>query len=251
MAKALAEFLFDDENMITRIDMSEYQEKFSVTRLIGSPPGYVGYDEGGQLTEAIRRKPYSVVLFDEIEKAHPDVFNTLLQVLDDGRLTDNKGRVVNFKNTIIIMTSNLGSDLIREKFEKLTANNREEIIEESKKTVLDMLKQTIRPEFLNRIDEIIMFAPLTKSETRQIVDLQINSVYKMLKENGVELRVTDDARDFIATEGYDPQFGARPVKRVIQKRLLNDLSKALLAQTVDRSKPIVVEKKGDGLTFQN
>ncbi|MBR5972543.1 MAG: ATP-dependent chaperone ClpB [Paludibacteraceae bacterium] len=251
LAKALAEFLFDDENMITRIDMSEYQEKFSVTRLIGSPPGYVGYDEGGQLTEAIRRKPYSVVLFDEIEKAHPDVFNTLLQVLDDGRLTDNKGRVVNFKNTIIIMTSNLGSDLIREKFEKLTANNREEIIEESKKTVLDMLKQTIRPEFLNRIDEIIMFAPLTKSETRQIVDLQINSVYKMLKENGVELRVTDDARDFIATEGYDPQFGARPVKRVIQKRLLNDLSKALLAQTVDRSKPIVVEKKGDGLTFQN
>lgn len=251
LAKALAEFLFDDENMITRIDMSEYQEKFSVTRLIGSPPGYVGYDEGGQLTEAIRRKPYSVVLFDEIEKAHPDVFNTLLQVLDDGRLTDNKGRVVNFKNTIIIMTSNLGSDLIREKFEKLTANNRDEIIEESKKTVLDMLKQTIRPEFLNRIDEIIMFAPLTKSETRKIVDLQINSVYKMLKENGVELRVTDDARDFIATEGYDPQFGARPVKRVIQKRLLNDLSKALLAQTVDRSKPIVVEKKGDGLTFQN
>ncbi|MBR0503567.1 MAG: ATP-dependent chaperone ClpB [Paludibacteraceae bacterium] len=251
LAKALAEFLFDDENMITRIDMSEYQEKFSVTRLIGSPPGYVGYDEGGQLTEAIRRKPYSVVLYDEIEKAHPDDFNTLLQVLDDGRLTDNKGRVVNFKNTIIIMTSNLGSDLIREKFEKLTANNRDEIIEESKKTVLDMLKQTIRPEFLNRIDEIIMFAPLTKSETRKIVDLQINSVYKMLKENGVELRVTDDARDFIATEGYDPQFGARPVKRVIQKRLLNDLSKALLAQTVDRSKPIVVEKKGDGLTFQN
>lgn len=251
LAKALAEFLFDDENMITRIDMSEYQEKFSVTRLIGSPPGYVGYDEGGQLTEAIRRKPYSVVLFDEIEKAHPDVFNTLLQVLDDGRLTDNKGRLVNFKNTIIIMTSNLGSDLIREKFEKLTPDNREEVIEDSKKTVLEMLKQTIRPEFLNRIDEIIMFTPLTKSETRKIVDLQINSIYKMLKDNGIELRVTDDARDFIADEGYDPQFGARPVKRVIQKRLLNDLSKALLAQTVDRTKPIVVEKKGDGLVFQN
>ncbi len=251
LAKALAEFLFDDESMMTRIDMSEYQEKFSVTRLIGAPPGYVGYDEGGQLTEAIRRKPYSVVLFDEIEKAHPDVFNTLLQVLDDGRLTDNKGRLVNFKNTIIIMTSNLGSDIIREKFEKLTPENHDQVIEDAKNTVLNMLKQTIRPEFLNRIDEIIMFTPLSKTETRRIVDLQIDSIYKMLKDNGVELRVTDDARNFIADVGYDPQFGARPIKRVIQRYLLNDLSKALLAQTVNRDKPIVVDKKGDGLTFDN
>ena len=251
LAKALAEFLFDDESMMTRIDMSEYQEKFSVTRLIGAPPGYVGYDEGGQLTEAIRRKPYSVVLFDEIEKAHPDVFNTLLQVLDDGRLTDNKGRLVNFKNTIIIMTSNLGSDIIREKFEKLTLENHDQVIEDAKNTVLNMLKQTIRPEFLNRIDEIIMFTPLSKTETRRIVDLQIDSIYKMLKDNGVELRVTDDARNFIADVGYDPQFGARPIKRVIQRYLLNDLSKALLAQTVNRDKPIVVDKRGDGLTFDN
>jgi ATP-dependent Clp protease ATP-binding subunit ClpB len=231
--------------------MSEYQEKFSVTRLIGSPPGYVGYDEGGQLTEAIRRKPYSVVLFDEIEKAHPDVFNTLLQVLDDGRLTDNKGRVVNFKNTIIIMTSNLGSDLIREKFEGLTAENRDVVVEDAKETVLAMLKQTIRPEFLNRIDEIIMFTPLSKAETRRIVDLQIDSIYKMLKNSGVELRVTEDARDFIAEEGYDPQFGARPIKRVIQRYLLNDLSKSLLAQTVDKEKPIVVDKKDGSLVFSN
>ena len=251
LAKALAEFLFDDENMMTRIDMSEYQEKFSVTRLIGSPPGYVGYDEGGQLTEAIRRKPYSVVLFDEIEKAHPDVFNTLLQVLDDGRLTDNKGRVVNFKNTIIIMTSNLGSDLIREKFEGLTVENRDVVLEDAKETVLAMLKQTIRPEFLNRIDEIIMFTPLSKAETRRIVDLQIDSIYKMLKNSGVELRVTEDARDFIAEEGYDPQFGARPIKRVIQRYLLNDLSKSLLAQTVDKEKPIVVDKKDGSLVFSN
>ncbi|MBR2261629.1 MAG: ATP-dependent chaperone ClpB [Paludibacteraceae bacterium] len=251
LAKALAEFLFDDENMMTRIDMSEYQEKFSVTRLIGSPPGYIGYEEGGQLTEAVRRKPYSVVLFDEIEKAHPDVFNTLLQVLDDGRLTDNKGRVVNFKNTIIIMTSNLGSDLIREKFEHLNEHNHDEVIEEAKSTVLEMLKKTIRPEFLNRIDEIIMFTPLTKSETRKIVDLQIESVYKLLKQNGVELRVTDDARDYLAEQGYDPQFGARPVKRVIQRELLNELSKALLSQKVNRDKPIVVEKKEDGITFEN
>lgn len=251
LAKALAEFLFDDENMMTRIDMSEYQEKFSVTRLIGSPPGYVGYDEGGQLTEAIRRKPYSVVLFDEIEKAHPDVFNTLLQVLDDGRLTDNKGRVVNFKNTIIIMTSNLGSELIREKFENLTSENRETVIEDAKNTVLTMLKQTIRPEFLNRIDEIIMFTPLSKAETRRIVDLQIDSIYKMLKNGGVEMRVTEDARDFIAEEGYDPQFGARPIKRVIQRYLLNDLSKSLLAQSVDKTKPIVVDKKEGSLVFSN
>ena len=251
LAKALAEFLFDDESMMTRIDMSEYQEKFSVTRLIGAPPGYVGYDEGGQLTEAIRRKPYSVVLFDEIEKAHPDVFNTLLQVLDDGRLTDNKGRLVNFKNTIIIMTSNLGSDIIREKFEKLSPENHDQVIEDAKNTVLNMLKQTIRPEFLNRIDEIIMFTPLSKTETRRIVDLQIDSIYKMLKDNGVELRVTDDARNFIADVGYDPQFGARPIKRVIQRYLLNDLSKALLAQTVNRDKPIVVDKKDESLIFDN
>lgn len=251
LAKALAEFLFDDENMMTRIDMSEYQEKFSVTRLIGSPPGYVGYEEGGQLTEAVRRKPYSVVLFDEIEKAHPDVFNTLLQVLDDGRLTDNKGRVVNFKNTIIIMTSNLGSDLIREKFENLTESNHGEVVEDAKQTVLEMLKQTIRPEFLNRIDEIIMFTPLTKSQTRMIVDLQIDAVYKMLKQNDVELRVTDDARDYLAEQGFDPQFGARPVKRVIQKLLLNDLSKALLAQKVNKENPIVVGKKDGMLTFDN
>ncbi len=251
LAKALAEFLFDDENMMTRIDMSEYQEKFSVTRLIGSPPGYVGYEEGGQLTEAVRRKPYSVVLFDEIEKAHPDVFNTLLQVLDDGRLTDNKGRVVNFKNTIIIMTSNLGSDLIREKFENLTESNHGEVVEDAKQTVLEMLKQTIRPEFLNRIDEIIMFTPLTKFQTRMIVDLQIDAVYKMLKQNDVELRVTDDARDYLAEQGFDPQFGARPVKRVIQKLLLNDLSKALLAQKVNKENPIVVGKKDGMLTFDN
>lgn len=251
LAKALAEFLFDDENMMTRIDMSEYQEKFSATRLIGAPPGYVGYDEGGQLTEAIRRKPYSVVLFDEIEKAHPDVFNTLLQVLDDGRLTDNKGRLVNFKNTIIIMTSNLGSDLIREKFENLTNENHDQVVEDAKNTVLNMLKQTIRPEFLNRIDEIIMFTPLSKGETRRIVDLQIASIHKMLKDSGIELRVTEDARDFIADEGYDPQFGARPIKRVIQRYVLNDLSKSLLAQTVNREKPIVVDKRENGLAFNN
>lgn len=250
LAKALAEFLFDDENMMTRIDMSEYQEKFSVTRLIGAPPGYVGYDEGGQLTEAVRRKPYSVVLFDEIEKAHPDVFNTLLQVLDDGRLTDSKGRMVNFKNTIIIMTSNLGSEIIREKFENMNDANHDRVVEDAKQVVLNMLKQTIRPEFLNRIDEIIMFTPLSKSETRQIVDLQIALIYKLLKEQNIELRVTEEARDFIAEEGYDPQFGARPVKRVIQRYLLNDLSKALLSQSVDPTKPITVRVKEDGLSFE-
>lgn len=251
LAKALAEYLFDDENMMTRIDMSEYQEKFSATRLIGAPPGYVGYDEGGQLTEAIRRKPYSVVLFDEIEKAHPDVFNILLQVLDDGRLTDNKGRVVNFKNTIIIMTSNMGSSLIRESFEKMTPDNREQVIDDTKIKVLELLKQSIRPEFLNRIDEIIMFTPLNEEEIREIVTLQLNSVKKMLAQNGVALEFTDAAVRFISDEGFDPQFGARPVKRVIQKYVLNELSKALLAGTVNRNNPIRIDREGEELTFTN
>lgn len=251
LAKALAEFLFDDENMMTRIDMSEYQEKFSVSRLIGAPPGYVGYDEGGQLTEAVRRKPYSVVLFDEIEKAHPDVFNILLQVLDDGRLTDNKGRVVNFKNTIIIMTSNLGSGLIRENFEKLTESNREEVIETTKNEVFELLKQTIRPEFLNRIDELIMFTPLNNEEIKLIVRLQLNQVEKLLAENGVKLEFTDAALSIIAAEGFDPQFGARPVKRVIQRFVLNELSKQLIAETVDKSKSIVVDAEGEKLVFRN
>ncbi|WP_321426147.1 ATP-dependent chaperone ClpB [uncultured Bacteroides sp.] len=251
LAKALAEFLFDDEAMMTRIDMSEYQEKHSVSRLVGAPPGYVGYDEGGQLTEAIRHKPYSVVLFDEIEKAHPDVFNILLQVLDDGRLTDNKGRVVNFKNTIIIMTSNMGSSYIQSQFEKLNDENREGIIEETKKEVMVMLKKTIRPEFLNRIDETIMFLPLSESEIKQIVGLQIKGIQKMLAGNGVTLELTEAAMQFIATAGYDPEFGARPVKRAIQRYLLNDLSKKLLAQEVDREKPIVVDALGEGLVFRN
>ena len=251
LAKALAEFLFDDETMMTRIDMSEYQEKHSVSRLVGAPPGYVGYDEGGQLTEAIRRKPYSVVLFDEIEKAHPDVFNILLQVLDDGRLTDNKGRVVNFKNTIIIMTSNMGSSYIQSQMEKLNSSNKEEVVEETKKEVMNMLKKTIRPEFLNRIDETIMFLPLTEKEIREIVLLQIKGVQKMLAGNGVELKLTDAAINFIAQAGYDPEFGARPVKRAIQRYLLNDLSKKLLAQEVDRSKAIIVDVAGNGLSFRN
>ena len=251
LAKALADYLFDDENMMTRIDMSEYQEKFSATRLIGAPPGYVGYDEGGQLTEAIRRKPYSVVLFDEIEKAHPDVFNILLQVLDDGRLTDNKGRTVNFKNTINIMTSNMGSSLIRENFEQMTASNHDEVVEKTKAQVLDLLKKTIRPEFLNRIDDIIMFTPLNQNEIREIVSLQLNSVKKMLDENGVKLEFTDAALDLIAEKGYDPQFGARPVKRVIQKMVLNELSKELLSGHVDRSRAIVIDRAGEGLVFRN
>ena len=251
LAKALADYLFDDENMMTRIDMSEYQEKFSATRLIGAPPGYVGYDEGGQLTEAIRRKPYSVVLFDEIEKAHPDVFNILLQVLDDGRLTDNNGRTVNFKNTIIIMTSNMGSSLIRENFEQMTASNHDEVVEKTKAQVLDLLKKTIRPEFLNRIDDIIMFTPLNQNEIREIVSLQLNSVKKMLDENGVKLEFTDAALDLIAEKGYDPQFGARPVKRVIQKMVLNELSKELLSGHVDRSRAIVIDRAGEGLVFRN
>ena len=251
LAKALAEYLFDDENMMTRIDMSEYQEKFSATRLIGSPPGYVGYDEGGQLTEAIRRKPYSVVLFDEIEKAHPDIFNILLQVLDDGRLTDNKGRLVNFKNTIIIMTSNMGSALIRENFEKMTSANKTEVIEKTKEAVLNMLKQTIRPEFLNRIDETIMFTPLSEKEIEEIVSLQIDNIKKMLEKNGVTLEITPKALGLIATEGYDPEFGARPVKRVIHRLILNQLSKDLLAQKVDRSKPIIVDTENDQIVFRN
>ncbi len=251
LAKALAEYLFDDEQLMTRIDMSEYQEKHSVSRLIGAPPGYVGYDEGGQLTEAVRRKPYSVVLFDEIEKAHPDVFNILLQVLDDGRLTDNKGRVVNFKNTIIIMTSNLGSAYIQSQFERLTPANREALVEETKNEVMGMLKKTIRPEFLNRIDETIMFLPLNREEIERIVRLQIAGICRMLADNGVTLQLTDPAVQFIASTGYDPEFGARPVKRAIQRYLLNDLSKKLLAQEVDSSRPIRVDVAGDSLLFAN
>ena len=251
LAKALAEYLFDDENMMTRIDMSEYQEKFSVTRLIGSPPGYVGYDEGGQLTEAIRRKPYSVVLFDEIEKAHPDVFNVLLQVLDDGRLTDNKGRVVNFKNTIIVMTSNIGSQLIRENFERINKENHDEIVESTRNEVMGMLKKVVRPEFLNRVDEIIMFAPLTEKQIAEIVRIQLSGIKRMLADNGVKLEVTDRALDFIALEGYDPQFGARPVKRAIQRNILNDLSKELISGQLNRDNPIVVDYRDNKLIFKN
>ena len=251
LAKALAEYLFDDENMMTRIDMSEYQEKFSATRLIGAPPGYVGYDEGGQLTEAIRRKPYSVVLFDEIEKAHPDVFNILLQVLDDGRLTDNKGRVVNFKNTIIIMTSNMGSSLIRENFEKMTPETHDQVVDETKVQVLELLKKTIRPEFLNRIDDIIMFTPLNEEEIRKIVTVQLNSVKKMLAQNGIALEFTDAALAFISDKGFDPQFGARPVKRVIQKYVLNELSKELLGGKINKDRPITIDSNGAGLVFKN
>ncbi|MDD3510449.1 MAG: ATP-dependent chaperone ClpB [Fermentimonas sp.] len=251
LAKALADYLFDDENMMTRIDMSEYQEKFSATRLIGAPPGYVGYDEGGQLTEAIRRKPYSVVLFDEIEKAHPDVFNILLQVLDDGRLTNNKGRVVNFKNTIIIMTSNIGSSLIRENFEKINPENRDEIIEKTKNLVMDMMKKTIRPEFLNRIDEIIMFAPLKENEITQIVRLQLEKVKVALAESGIALKYSDEAVRSISESGYDPEFGARPVKRVIQRSVLNQLSKELLSGKVDKSKPITIDAIDDIIYFKN
>ena len=254
LAKALAEYLFDDENMMTRIDMSEYQEKHAVSRLVGAPPGYVGYDEGGQLTEAVRRKPYSVVLFDEIEKAHPDVFNILLQVLDDGRLTDNKGRNVNFKNTIIIMTSNMGSQLIRENFAAMTEDNKAETVEKTKEQVLEMLKQTIRPEFLNRIDEIIMFTPLNRAEIEEIVGLHIKSIQKMLNYNsGIKLDVTPKALGFLAEEGFDPEFGARPVKRVIHRQVLNRLSKDILAQTVDKTKPIIidVDDKGEQLIFRN
>jgi ATP-dependent Clp protease ATP-binding subunit ClpB len=251
LAKALAEYLFNDENMMTRIDMSEYQEKFSVSRLIGAPPGYVGYDEGGQLTEAVRRKPYSVVLFDEIEKAHPDVFNTLLQVLDDGRLTDNKGRTVNFKNTIIIMTSNLGSQYIQERFSDLSDSNRDQVISDTRQHVMEMLKKTIRPEFLNRIDDIIMFLPLTKQQIAQVVTLQMNRVKTMLAPQGFDLQWTAAAIEWLANVGYDPEFGARPVKRAIQDNVLNELSKRLLSEQVVREKPIVIDAAEANLTFSN
>lgn len=251
LAKALAEYLFNDESMMTRIDMSEYQEKFSVSRLIGAPPGYVGYDEGGQLTEAVRRKPYSVVLFDEIEKAHPDVFNILLQVLDDGRLTDNKGRTVNFKNTIIIMTSNLGSQYIQQQCANLNDTNRDEVMDETRQRVMDMLKQTIRPEFLNRIDETIMFLPLTKEQIAEVVRLQMRSVGRMLAEQGFKIDVSDDAISLLADLGYDPEFGARPVKRAIQRYVLNDLSKKILAEEVNRDKPILIDAFDGKLVFRN
>lgn len=251
LAKALADYLFNDETMMTRIDMSEYQEKFSVSRLIGAPPGYVGYDEGGQLTEAVRRKPYSVVLFDEIEKAHPDVFNILLQVLDDGRLTDNKGRTVNFKNTIIIMTSNLGSQFIQQQFEKLDDTNRDQLIAETRNQVMEMLKKMIRPEFLNRIDETIMFLPLSKKEIANVVKLQINAIRKMLEPQGFRLEVTDAAIQYLAEVGYDPEFGARPVKRAIQRYVLNDLSKKILASEVSNDKPITIDSFGNSLVFRN
>ena len=251
LAKALAEYLFNDENMRTRIDMSEYQEKYSVSRLIGAPPGYVGYDEGGQLTEAVRRKPYSVVLFDEIEKAHPDVFNILLQVLDDGRLTDNKGRTVNFKNTIIIMTSNLGSQYIQERFADLNDYNRNEVIDDTRKNVMEMLKKTIRPEFLNRIDDIIMFLPLTRNQIAKVVTLQMQRVRQMLEPQGFNLQWTPDAIDWLAGVGYDPEFGARPVKRAIQEHVLNELSKKLLAEVVLREKPIIIDADSQGLLFKN
>ena len=251
LAKALAEYLFDDEDMMTRIDMSEYMEKHSVSRLVGAPPGYVGYEEGGQLTEAVRRKPYSVVLFDEIEKANPDVFNILLQVLDDGRLTDNKGRFINFKNTIIIMTSNMGSPLIRENFANMTEENRQETIDRTKQEVIEMLKQNIRPEFLNRIDEIVMFEPLNRKDIQKIVNIQINSVKKILAGNGVQLTITEAAEELLADDGYDPEFGARPVKRTIQRLVLNQLSKDILAGKVDREHPIIIDREGDNLVFKN
>ena len=251
LAKALAEYLFNDEGMMTRIDMSEYMEKYSVSRLIGAPPGYVGYDEGGQLTEAVRRKPYSVVLFDEIEKAHPDVFNILLQVLDDGRLTDNKGRTVNFKNTIIIMTSNLGSQYIQSQMEKMGDHNRQQILDETRTQVMEMLKKTIRPEFLNRIDDTIMFLPLTQSEIADVVRLQMNGVCRMLEAQGLKLEATPQAIEFLAREGYDPEFGARPVKRAIQQFVLNELSRRILAEEVSRDKPIIIDEFGDGLVFRN
>ncbi len=251
LAKALAEILFNNENSMVRIDMSEYQERHTVSRLVGAPPGYVGYEESGQLTEAVRRKPYSVVLFDEIEKAHPDVFNILLQVLDDGRLTDNKGRTVDFKNTIIIMTSNIGSHLIRENLEQVNDKNRDEVFDRTRQEVFELLKKTIRPEFLNRIDEIVMFKPLSKDEIHTVVELQLENVQKMLKKSEIRLRATRKAIQFVATQGFDPQFGARPIKRVIQKMLLNELSKMILEGTVNKDKEIVVDEKGGKLTFGN
>jgi len=251
LAKALAEFLFNNENNMVRIDMSEYQERHTVSRLIGAPPGYIGYDESGQLTEAVRRKPYSIVLFDEIEKAHPDVFNILLQVLDDGRLTDNKGRSVDFKNTIIIMTSNIGSYIIQENLEKLNEQNREEILNQTRKQVFDLLKKSIKPEFLNRIDEIIMFQPLTREEVQKIVELQLKNIQAMLEQSSIKLTLTKKAVEFIATIGYDPQFGARPIKRVIQRTVLNELSKMILEEKVDKNSVIVVDEKNGELVFKN
>jgi ATP-dependent Clp protease ATP-binding subunit ClpB len=251
LAKALANYLFDDESMMTRIDMSEYQEKHSVSRLVGAPPGYVGYDEGGQLTEAVRRKPYSVVLLDEIEKANPDVFNILLQVLDDGRLTDNKGRVVNFKNTIIIMTSNMGSQIIQANFEDVTERNREEVMDKTKAEVTELLRQTIRPEFLNRIDEIILFQPLLKGEIRGIIRIQLEDLQKLVAKNGINLQFSDYLIDYLAENGFDPQFGARPLKRLIQKEIVNQLSKRILAGDIDRTVPVLVDVFDGVVVFRN
>jgi len=251
LAKALAEYLFDDENMMTRIDMSEYQERHAVSRLVGAPPGYVGYDEGGQLTEAVRRKPYSVILLDEIEKAHPDVFNILLQVLDDGRLTDNKGRLVNFKNTIIIMTSNVGSHIIQEDISKLEQANREEVLEETRQKVMGILKQSIRPEFINRVDELVMFTPLTEREIKDVVRLQFVIIQKMLKAQGISIEITDKAVNWIGKAGFDPHYGARPVKRIIQKEVLNELSKQIIANKINKDKKIIVDKNEQGLIFNN
>jgi len=251
LAKALADYLFDDDGMMTRIDMSEYQEKHSVSRLVGAPPGYVGYDEGGQLTEAVRRKPYSVVLLDEIEKAHPDVFNILLQVLDDGRLTDNKGRVVNFKNTIIIMTSNMGSQVIQDNFEKITEKNREELVESTKAEVISLLRQTIRPEFLNRIDEIIMFQPLMKDEIKGIITIQLEQLKALVAQSGIQLVFSNYTLDYLAENGYDPQFGARPLKRLIQKEIVNQLSKRILAGDIDKTKPVLVDVFDGVVVFRN
>jgi ATP-dependent Clp protease ATP-binding subunit ClpB len=251
LAKALAEYLFDDESMMTRIDMSEYQEKHTVSRLVGAPPGYVGYDEGGQLTESVRRKPYSVVLLDEIEKAHPDVWNVLLQVLDDGRLTDNKGRVVNFRNTIIIMTSNLGSMIIQENFENLNERNREEIVNRTRIDVMDLLRQTIRPEFLNRVDEIILFQPLLKEEIKGIVSIQLNNLKRLVAQSGIQLQFTDYALEFLAEQGFDPQLGARPLKRLIQKEIVNQLSRRILAGEIDKTKPVLVDVFDNVVVFRN
>src|SRR5580704_15403892 len=251
LAKALAGYLFDDEGMMTRIDMSEYQEKHSVSRLVGAPPGYVGYDEGGQLTESVRRKPYSVILLDEIEKAHPDVFNILLQVLDDGRLTDNKGRVVNFKNTIIIMTSNIGSLLIQENFEALDENNRERVLESTREEVMTLLRQTIRPEFLNRVDEVILFEPLTKKDIKSIVSIQLNGLKKLVAENGIRLEFTEYLVAYLADNGYDPQFGARPLKRLIQKQIVNQLSRKILAGDIDKAHPVLVDVFDGVVVFRN
>jgi ATP-dependent Clp protease ATP-binding subunit ClpB len=251
LAKALAEFLFDDENAMVRIDMSEYQERHTVSRLIGAPPGYVGYEESGQLTEAVRRKPYSVILLDEIEKAHPDVFNILLQVLDDGRLTDNKGRTVDFKNTIVIMTSNIGANIIQENFSLLNGSNDEEVFEKTRNEVMEQLKQFMRPEFLNRVDDIIMFKPLDESQIADIVRMQFRSVQKMLSANDIRIDITDAAVDFIAKQSYNPQYGARPVKRMMQRELLNSLSKMILADSVDKTKTIIVDVNGEGLIFRN